>query len=92
MANIRLVQLARMFGLPRVEDERAARSLITSRPGDFANAIFAEAADNDDVTSQRAALEYLEGRLAEFSGLVQDEGAVTSAFVTRLTAWDGAES
>ena len=43
MANIRLVQLARMFGLPRVEDERAAQSLITSRPGDFANAIFAEA-------------------------------------------------
>ena len=89
MADIRLIQLARIFGVAKVEDEGSARALIAARSAAFADALFAEAADNDDVTSSRAALDYLDGRLAEFSGLIEigTAGQVRAAFMTRLAAW-----
>ena len=85
----RLIQLSRMLATP-IEDDEAARRAITARPGDFASALFAEAADSDDVTSAEAALDYLRARLAEFDGLVTAEAAprVEAAFGERLRAWD----
>jgi hypothetical protein len=85
----RLIQLSRMLATP-IEDDDAARRAITARPGDFASALFTEAADSDDVTSGAAALDYLYARLAEFDGLVSPEAAplVEAAFRERLRAWD----
>ena len=91
MTDIRLVQLARMLSLPAAGlDAATARRLIAERTGDFAGAIFAEAAQNDDVTSTTAALEYLEARLLEFGDLVDDNvtAAALAAFGVRLAAWE----
>ena len=63
----RLIQLSRMFATP-IEDDEAARTAIETRPGDFASAVFLEAADSDDVTSRATALDYLATRLADFAG------------------------
>lgn len=85
----RLIQLSRMLASP-IEDDEAARDAITARPGDFASAVFAEAADSDDVTSSESALDYLRTRLADFDSLVTPgaEVLVNDAFRERLRAWE----
>ena len=86
-------QLSRIFATP-IEDDEAARSAISARPGDFASALFLEAADSDDVISAESARDYLAGRLAFFDGLVSKEAkrAVVSSFDERLRAWDTPET
>lgn len=82
-------QLSRIFAT-QIEDDEAARSAISAKPGDFAAALFLEAAASDDVISRESALDYLSGRLTFFGGLVSGNAssAVTSAFDERLKAWD----
>ena len=90
MSDLRLRQLARMLSLsPDGLDLPSARAIIAARPADFADALFAEAAQNDDVTSTTAALDYLEARLLDFPGLVGPEilAGVRAAFAARLVAW-----
>ena len=53
-------------------DEDAARA-IASHPGEFAAALFVEAAASDDVTSAAAAVEYLDDRLASFASIIPGE-------------------
>ena len=85
----RLIQLSRMFATP-IKDDEAARTVIETRPGDFASAVFLEAADSDDVTSRATALDYLATRLADFHGLIEPDVAakVREAFETRTRAWE----
>jgi hypothetical protein len=89
--DIRLVQVARMLGLgAHTVPEPVAREAIAKRPADFAAALFAEAAANDDVTSTKAALDYLDGRLSYFRDLLTapTEAAIRTAFAGRLAAWE----
>jgi hypothetical protein len=88
--DIRLVQVARMLRLgSHTVGAARARAEIAARPGDFAHALFEEAAANDDVTSTEAALDYLEARLSELYELL--DGGVTNAlrreFANLLGAW-----
>jgi hypothetical protein len=85
----RYKQLSRIFATP-IEDDEAARSAISARPGDFASALFLEAADSDDVTSSETALDYLAGRLTFFDGLITDAARhdVEAGFKARLKAWE----
>ncbi len=89
-SDVRLIQLARMLGLalPGL-DRDGARQAIAARPEALGEALFLEAADNDDVVSADAARSYLADRLAFFGDLVSPEGAaaVTAAFEARLAAW-----
>ncbi|MGE5597268.1 MAG: hypothetical protein ACM3S1_14685 [Hyphomicrobiales bacterium] len=90
-ADVRLIQLARMLALePHPLDHATARRALQARPGDFASAIFHEAADSDDVTSADSARAYLEDRLGFFGelldGTVREQ--VRAAFEERLSAWE----
>ena len=87
--EIRLTQLSRIFATPITDDE-TARAAITARLGDFASALFLEAADSDDVTNAATALDYVEDRLAYFGPLVPPPVAVVirAAFIERLKAWE----
>lgn len=86
--DLRLVQLARILESPGI-DEAEARTAIAGDPAGFAAAIFAEAAENDDVTSSVAAIDYLETRLAFFADVVGGAGdAIREAFRRRAQAWD----
>jgi len=89
--DIRLVQLARILGVPAQQfDTTAARAEITARPGDLASAFFAEAADSDDVTSIAGAQEFLEERLKFFYELLPEGAAdeIRAAFDKRVRAWE----
>ena len=89
--DIRLVQLARILGLPgETLTADAARAAIAARPADVASAFFHEAADNDDVISVAAALDYLEGRLAFFGDLIPASGAapIRESFRTAVESWE----
>ncbi|MEO9256700.1 MAG: hypothetical protein ABI305_14280 [Tepidiformaceae bacterium] len=85
----RYKQLSRIFATP-IEDDEAARSAISARPGDFASALFLEAAASDDVIGRESALDYLAGRLTFFDGLISDtaSSAVVDDFKERLRAWE----
>jgi hypothetical protein len=78
-----------MLALGRQPGADEARAAIAGRTRDFANALFAEAADSDDVTGPQAALDYLEGRLLEFGDLLEPATAevVRTVFRERLVAW-----
>ena len=84
----RQTQLSRIFATT-IEDDESARRAIAARPGDFASALFAEAAASDDVTSLESARAYLDLRLAYFEGLIEPaaEPAIRSAFEDKLKAW-----
>ena len=88
--DIRIVQLSRMLGLAAdVADYGSASSAIARDPAAFANALFDEAVQNDDVLSRESALDYLEMRLAFFGEVTTGhEAAVRDAFRRRLAAWD----
>lgn len=87
--DLRLVQLTRLLGRPLTTEE-AAVAAIRCAPGELAAGLFAEAADNDDVTSVAAARDYLETRLAYFAGLLDTATAesVREGFAQRLRAWE----
>ncbi|MEX2081039.1 MAG: hypothetical protein WEC33_05440 [Dehalococcoidia bacterium] len=90
MTAVRLVQLARIFGLdPSTLDEAAARAAISARPRELAAAFFEEAAQNDDVTGAEGAQGYLDDRLAQFHDLITPaaEAALREKFGQRLKAW-----
>ena len=89
MKEPRLAQLSRIFETDIATDE-AARAAIDARPGDFASALFLEAADSDDVTSVETARAYLEDRLGYFGELVDKAAgaAVRLAFEARIKAWE----
>jgi hypothetical protein len=90
-SDVRILQVARILdlSLPGLtpDDVRAAVAL---RPGELARALFFEAADNDDVTSTGAALDYFESRLGELGDLVPPEAVdeVRGAFRQQLEAWE----
>ncbi len=79
-----------MASTPRPSTTTAARAAIEADPAALADAFFAEAADNDDVTSIKAALDYLEGRLSFFDDLVSAgaRAAVDARFRERIAAWE----
>ncbi|MBI5948198.1 MAG: hypothetical protein HY875_08675 [Chloroflexi bacterium] len=87
-ANPLLLQVSRMLGAG-VTTAVTARALIASAPGQLAAALVREAADSDDVTSTEAAMDYLEGRLAELRELLDDAtaAAVREAFAASVAAW-----
>jgi hypothetical protein len=84
----RLAQLSRIFQTDIATNE-AARAAISARPGDFASALFLEAADSDDVTSVESARGYLEDRLSYFGELVEVGAgvAIRARFEGRIKAW-----
>ena len=84
----RQTQLSRIFATTIADDESARRA-IAARPGDFASALFTEAAASDDVTSVDSAREYLDLRLRYFDGLVAASAgpAIRAAFEEQLKAW-----
>jgi hypothetical protein len=84
-----LTQLTRIFGR-EIASPEAARTAISASPAVLADALFAEAADSDDVTSIPSALDYLEGRLAFLGNLIEPAAAseIRDAVRTRLRAWE----
>jgi hypothetical protein len=90
--TVALVQLARIYGLDRHQvTGDLARRTIAADPPRLAAAFFEEAAASDDVTSVESALDYLDGRLDFFGGLLDEDSraAIISAFRDRLHAWEG---
>lgn len=89
-ADERTRQLARLLGLPRDADATRAVQAAAGDPGGLAAALVAEAAENDDVTSAAAAVEYLELRLRFFGELIPPEvaEAVRRRFAELAAAWD----
>ncbi len=89
-ADERTRQLARLLGLPREADSARVAQAAAADPGGLAVALAAEAAENDDVTSAAAAVEYLELRLRFFGALIPPEvgEAVRHRFAELVAAWD----
>jgi hypothetical protein len=91
-SDVRLIQLSRMLNLalPGL-DRDGARQAIAVRPDMMASALFSEAADNDDVISAEAALQYLEDRLSYFGDYVPAECAeeIRTRFKELVSAWEG---
>ncbi|MGI8927681.1 MAG: hypothetical protein ACR2HN_13715 [Tepidiformaceae bacterium] len=92
-SDLRIVQAARLLELylPGLSPEHV-RAAITMRPAEFALALVAEAANNDDVTSGDAARDYLQTRLGEFGDLVPPEAAepLRAAFEQAIAGWEPA--
>jgi hypothetical protein len=88
--DIRLLQLGRILGLPaETLTPAAAGQAIAERTSDLAAAFFHEAADNDDVISIEAALDYLDGRLAFFGALIPAPAnrSIRAFFRASLESW-----
>jgi len=87
--NAALTQLSRIYGQTLASDEEA-RAAIAGDPATLANALFAEAADSDDVTSIESARDYLEGRIAFLAGSLPGDAVapLRAAFEERLRAWE----
>lgn len=77
-----------MLGQPDLDAARATER-IADDPTGFAAMLFAEAADNDDVTSVEAALGYFEDRLRYFNGVIERSTAeaLRAEFTRRLASW-----
>ncbi len=89
MSDMRFVQFSRIYGV-EPSDELEARALVSGDAVRLADALFAEAADSDDVTGAASARVYLEGRLGELGALVEPDAAalVRARFEARLRAWE----
>ncbi len=89
MSDIRLVQLRRILSQDLPSDT-AARAAVSQAAPLLADALFAEAADSDDVTGSESALAYLEERLTFFAGLVTEAAAaaIRARFHECLRAWE----
>ena len=63
MGDARLIQLARLLGLPRdVVHGQSARGLVDDHATSVAKALFAEALASDDVSDTESMVAYLEDR------------------------------
>ena len=88
-ADTRLTHITRIFGQEAGASATAARLAIAANPADFANALRAEAAASDDVTSAETALGYLDDRLAWFGDFIAPKtGAeIRAAFAKAIEEW-----
>lgn len=88
----RVTQLARILNREARElaDDAGARSAINKNTDTVAEALFQEAADSDDVVSTGTALEYMEGRIAFFGDLIEDDAAsgIRDRFTALVAQWD----
>ncbi|MCC6382967.1 MAG: hypothetical protein IT304_10700 [Dehalococcoidia bacterium] len=85
-----LTQAARLLGLAvHPAAEAAIRDAISRDPERFADALFAEAADSDDVTGIESGAVYLEDRLVFFGDLIAPPArqAIHERFRQRSAAW-----
>ncbi len=90
MTDVRLIQVARIYGLVRDEmTDALAKAAVHENPHRLATAIFEEATASDDVISEETALEYLEGRFSFLGDLVvaEDRTAIKRDFQARLEEW-----
>lgn len=88
--DVRLTQLARIFGLPHDNiNEAAVKTAVSSRPADLGAAIFHEAVNSDDVIDEASALAYLDARLAILGDLVPtpSHAPLRAEFERLLSAW-----
>jgi hypothetical protein len=88
MSDMRFVQFGRIYGV-EPSNEFEARALVSGDAVRLADALFAEAADSDDVTGAASARAYLDERLRYLGGLV-DRAAVDmvrARFEQRLQSW-----
>jgi hypothetical protein len=79
-----------MLALDEVpSNEVQAAKVIAVRGGEFAVALFQEAAASDDVTSAAAAIEYVDDRLKTFDAILDPETAslIRVEFVRLLESW-----
>ncbi|MGD9933432.1 MAG: hypothetical protein AB7T37_06910 [Dehalococcoidia bacterium] len=90
VADIRLVQLARLLGLPRNSGRDLVLDAVRQQADVLAAAFFVEAANNDDVTSADSAREYLADRLAFFADIIDEATAaeIRDRFAHHLKSWD----
>lgn len=89
-SEIQLIQLRRILGAGSELTPETAPALISANAAAVAETFFHEAAANDDVTSTKAALDYLESRLSFFADLI-DHGAATrirTRFSERVATWE----
>ncbi len=86
--EIRLTQLRRMLAEPFADLGEAAAA-ITHNPSRLAQALVAEAAASDDVSSVESARAYIEARLADLAEAVLAEAAegVRAATEAALAGW-----
>ena len=86
--EIRLTQLRRMLAEP-FADLGEASAAIARDPSRLAQALVAEAAASDDVSSVESARAYIEARLAGFGDTVPAEAAdaVRGAVEAALEGW-----
>ena len=87
-AEIRLTQLRRMLAEP-FADLGEASAAITRDPSRLAQALVAEAAASDDVSSVESARAYIEARLADLGDTVPVAAAegVRAATEVALAEW-----
>lgn len=90
VADIRLIQLARLLGLPRNTARDAILDAVREQSDVLADAFFAEAADSDDVVSADSAQEYLADRLSFFAEIIDDATAagIRTRFAHHLQSWE----
>ena len=86
--EIRLTQLRRMLAEP-FADLGAASAAITHNPSRLAQALVAEAAASDDVSSVESARAYIEARLSDLGETVPEGAgeAVRGAVEAGLAGW-----
>ena len=86
--EIRLTQLRRMLAEPFI-DLGEASAAIARDPSRLAQALVAEAAASDDVSSVESARAYIEARLADLGDTVPTEarGGVRTAVEAALAGW-----
>ena len=86
--EIRLTQLRRMLAEP-FADLGEASAAITRDPSRLAQALVAEAAASDDVSSVESARAYIEARLSDLADTVPAEAAegVRAATEAALAGW-----
>ena len=87
-AEIRLTQLRRMLAEPFADLGEAAAA-ITHNPSRLAQALVAEAAASDDVSSVESARAYIEARLSDLGDTVPEGAgeAVREAVEAVLAGW-----
>lgn len=90
MGELQLIQLRRILAAGDDLTADNAQARLAAESARVAEAFFAEAAENDDVTSTSAALDFLEGRLAFFGDLIDHAIAtrIRTRFNELLAAWE----
>ena len=88
--DVRLIQLARILGIPSDSDEAAVQAAASASPDRLAEALFQEAADSDDVIDSESAVAYMEARLEYLADFIPATARqpIRERFAGRLTAWE----